>query len=160
MSSALTGHAPHHFSVAVPDMAQALAWYQSILGFEIERQFHVPGIPADGAFLQGPGGLKLELWCAVGVAPVPEQRKVPDSDLRTAGTKHMAFMVPDLQRQLAGLVERGVDIAAVQRQRTEPMRPDPQPLAPGKPPVFAVFVRDPAGTLIELLDRAQVQSGG
>lgn len=156
MSSALSGHAPHHFSVAVPDMDQALAWYESILGFATERRFHVPGIPADGAFLQGPGGLKLELWCAVGVAPVPDHRKVPDSDLRTAGTKHLAFQVPDLQAQLAALVARGVDIAAVQRKRTEPMRPDPEPLAPGKPPVFAVFIRDPFGTLIELLDQAQV----
>lgn len=158
MSSALTGHAPHHFSVAVPDMDQALAWYGSILGFEVERRFHVAGIPADGAFLSGPGGLKLELWCAQGVAPVPESRRVPDADLRTAGTKHMAFAVPDLQRQLAELVARGVDIAAVQRNRSQPMRPDPDPLAPGKPPVFALFVRDPAGTLIELLDRDQVSA--
>ena len=156
MSSVLSGHVPHHFSVAVTDMDQALAWYQSILGFAVEHRFHVPGIPADGAFLRGPGGLKLELWCAVGVTPVPEQRRTPDSDLRTAGTKHMAFSVPDLQRQLAGLVARGVDIAAIQRDRREPMRPDPDPLAPGKPPAFALFVRDPAGTLIELLDQAQV----
>ena len=152
---ALPGLAPHHFSIAVTDMDQAIGWYQSILGFEVERRFHVPGIPADGAFLAGPG-IKLELWCAVGVAPVPEQRRVPDSDLRTAGTKHIGFMVPDLQRHLRDLVERGVDIAAVQRNRGEPMRPDHDPLAPGKPPVFAVFIRDPAGTLIELLDRGQL----
>lgn len=136
-------------------MEQAIAWYSSIFGFEVERRFHVPGIPADGAFLRRPE-LRIELWCAVGVEPVPEQRKVPDMDLRTAGTKHVGFTVPNLQAQLAELVNRGVDIAAVQRRRGEPMRPDPEPLAPGKPPVFAVFIRDPAGTLIELLDRDQL----
>jgi methylmalonyl-CoA/ethylmalonyl-CoA epimerase len=151
----LQGLTPHHFSIAVPDMDQALAWYTSVLGFALEHRFHVAGIPADGAFLKR-DALKLELWCAHGVVPVPPERRNPDSDLRTAGTKHMAFNVPNLQQQLAALVAAGVDIAALQRQRSQPMRPDPDPLAPGKPPVFAVFIRDPAGTLIELLDRDQL----
>jgi methylmalonyl-CoA/ethylmalonyl-CoA epimerase len=155
MDAAIQDLAPHHVSIAVLDMDQAIDWYRSILGFEVERRFHVPGIPADGAFVRRPE-LRIELWCATGIAPVPEQRKVPDSDLRTGGTKHVGFSVPNLQQQMAKLVERGVDIAAVQRNRGEPMRPDPDPLAAGKPPVFAVFIRDPFGTLIELLERSQL----
>lgn len=155
LTPALSEISPHHFSVAVTNLDQAIAWYSSIFGFELERRFHVPGIPAEGAFLRRPE-LRIELWCAVGVAPVPENRKVPDEDLRTAGTKHVGFMLPNLQGQLAALVERGVDIATVQRRRGEPMRPDPDVLAPGKPPVFAAFIRDPFGTLIELLDRDQL----
>ena len=143
---------PHHFSVAVPDMDQAIAWYTSILGFELEFRFYVEGIPADGAFLRRPE-LRLELWCAGGVRPVPPERRVPDSDLRTSGTKHMAFAVANLQARMAELVRRGVDIAALQRSPGEPMRPDAEPLGAGKPAVFALFIRDPAGTLIELLDR-------
>jgi methylmalonyl-CoA/ethylmalonyl-CoA epimerase len=148
---------PHHVSIAVTDMDQAIAWYSGILGFELERRFHVAGIPADGAFLRRPE-LRLELWRAVGVAPVPETRRLPDSDLLTAGTKHMAFSVSNLQDQLGELLRRGVDLAAVQRVPGEPMRPDPEPLAPGKPPVFAVFVRDPFGTLIELLERSRLSA--
>jgi hypothetical protein len=49
-----------------------------------------------------------------------------------------------------------VDIAAIQRNRGEPMAPESNPLAPGRPPVFALFIRDPFGTLIELIDRQQV----
>jgi methylmalonyl-CoA/ethylmalonyl-CoA epimerase len=143
---------PHHVSIAVPDMEQAISWYAAILGFEVELRFHVAGIPADGAFLRRPE-LRIELWCAHGVQPVPAERRVPDADLRTAGTKHMAFAVPNLQGRLPELVRRGVDIAALQRSPTEPMRPEADPLAAGKPPVFALFMRDPAGTLIELLDR-------
>jgi catechol 2,3-dioxygenase-like lactoylglutathione lyase family enzyme len=147
--------APHHFSIAVTDMDQAIEWYTSVLGFETEVRFHVAGIPADGAFLRRPE-LRLELWCASGVAPVPQERRTPNQDLKTAGTKHIAFSVIDLQAQLADLVSYGVDIAALQRNRGEPMAPEANPLAPGRPPVFALFIRDPFGTLIELLDRTQV----
>jgi methylmalonyl-CoA/ethylmalonyl-CoA epimerase len=147
--------APHHFSIAVTDMDQAIAWYTSILGFETEIRFHVAGIPADGAFLRRPE-LRLELWCAGGVAPVPPERRTPNQDLKTAGTKHIAFSVADLQAHLPDLVRHGVDIAAIQRNRGLPMAPEADPLAPGRPPVFALFIRDPFGTLIELLDRNQV----
>jgi methylmalonyl-CoA/ethylmalonyl-CoA epimerase len=153
MSTAAVPHlSAHHVSIAVPDMEQAIDWYASVLGFELEFRFHVAGIPAHGAFLRRPE-LRIELWQAHGVQPVPAERRIPDADLRTAGTKHMAFAVPNLQGRLPELMRRGVDIAALQRSPTEPMRPDADPLAPGKPPVFALFLRDPAGTLIELLDR-------
>ncbi len=145
---------PHHLCIAVPDMEEAIAWYGAILGFEVEERFHIAGIPADGAFLRRPE-LRIELFQAEGVAPVPEHRRSPNSDLRTAGTKHIAFTVPDLQAVLVQLVARGVDIAALQRSLGQPMLPDADPLAPGKPPVCSLFVRDPAGTLIELMDRRQ-----
>jgi len=154
MSSLLHDVRPHHASIAVTDMARAIEWYHQVFGFDVVTQFHVGGIPADGAFLRGPG-IMLELWCAHGVAPVPEARKVPDSDLRTAGTKHLAFTVENLQQQLTRLVHAGVDIAAVQRMPGQPMRPDVAPLGPGKPAVFAVFIRDPFGTLIEVLERGR-----
>jgi methylmalonyl-CoA/ethylmalonyl-CoA epimerase len=146
---------PHHFSIAVPDMDRAIAWYTSVLGFETEVRFHVAGIPADGAFLCRPE-LRLELWCATDVAPVPQERRTPNQDLKTSGTKHIAFTVADLQAHLPDLVNYGVDIAAIQRNRGEPMAPESNPLAPGRPPVFALFIRDPFGTLIELIDRQQV----
>jgi hypothetical protein len=65
-----------------------------------------------------------------------------------------------LQSCLADLVAHGVDIAAIQRDPREPMRAELDPLAPGKAAAFALFVRDPFGTLIELLDRDRVAAGG
>lgn len=144
--------APHHVCIAVPDMEKAIAWYEAILGFEVEARFYIAGIAAHGAFLRRPE-LRIEMFQAEGVAPVPEERRSPNEDLRTGGTKHIAFTVPDLQALLPELVSRGVDIAALQRNLDEPMSPESDPLAPGKPPVSALFVRDPAGTLIELMDR-------
>jgi methylmalonyl-CoA/ethylmalonyl-CoA epimerase len=142
----------HHFSVSVPDLEAAIAWYSDIFGFVVEARFEIDAIPAKAAFLRSPA-LRLELWQAAGSAPVPEDRKIPNSDLKTCGTKHIAFAVPDLQGRLKELVKRGVDIAAVQRHPHEPMQPDADPAAPGKQPAFAAFIRDPAGSLIELINQ-------
>jgi len=154
---ALIDFAVHHFSVSVPDLDEAIAWYSKVFGFVEEVRFEVAAIPARAAFLRSPA-LRLELWQAAGSAPVPEARRSPNTDLQTCGTKHIAFAVPDLQGCLRKMVNLGVDIAAVQRTPAEPMQPDLDPAGPGKPPVFAAFIRDPAGTLIEILDRSRLGS--
>ena len=53
-----------------------------------------------------------------------EERRTPNQDLKTSGTKHIAFTVADLQAHLPDLVNYGVDIAAIQRNRGEPMAPE------------------------------------
>jgi len=151
---ALPQVAVHHFSVSVPDLEAAIGWYGDIFGFAIESRFEIASLKAKAAFLKL-GDLRVELWQVNGAEPVPQSRREPNSDLRTAGTKHVAFVVTDLQGHLVELVKRGVDIAAVQRHPAEPMLPDPDPAAPGKQPAFAAFIRDPAGTLIELIDRSR-----
>ncbi len=155
MSSAVLPElAIHHVSISVPDLDAAISWYGEIFGFEVQFRFAIESIPAKAAFVKR-GNLRLELWQVVGGLPVPSGRREPNSDLRTAGTKHVAFAIPDLQTFLEGLVQRGVDIAAVQRDPTQPMQPDADPLARDKPPAFAAFIRDPAGVLIELIDAAK-----
>ena len=76
--------------------------------------------------------------------------------MKTAGTKQMAFSVPNLQARLVDLVAQGVGITAVQRDPHEPMIPESDPLAAGKPPALSIFIRAPFGTLIEILDRDRV----
>ena len=149
---ALHDIAADHFSVSVPDLEAAIAWYSDIFGFTVEFRFDVDALPAKVAILHSPA-LRLELWQVQGCAPVPASNREPDSDLKTCGTKHMAFSVPDLQGHLKELVKRGVDIVAVQRNPAGPMLPDPDPTAPGKDFASAAFIRDPAGTLIELINR-------
>jgi methylmalonyl-CoA/ethylmalonyl-CoA epimerase len=148
---AIPDFAIHHISISVPDIESAIAWYEEIFGFSIEFRMSIENISAQGAFLRR-GSLRLELWQMKDVDPVPASRRQPNLDLQTSGTKHMALAVPRLQERLADLVRQGVDIAAVQRDPKQPMLPDPDPLAEGKPPAFAVFIRDPFGVLIELID--------
>jgi methylmalonyl-CoA/ethylmalonyl-CoA epimerase len=149
---ALTYITVDHFSVSVPDLDAAIAWYSDIFGFAVEARFKIDAIPAQAAFLRSPA-IRLELWQVIGGEPVPEARKDPNSDLKICGTKHIAFAVPDLQDRLEELWKRGVDIAAIQRRPSDPMLPDADPTALGKPRAFAAFIRDPAGTLIELVNR-------
>jgi methylmalonyl-CoA/ethylmalonyl-CoA epimerase len=146
----------HHFSVSVPNLDQAIAWYSDTLGFQTERCFAVDSISAKAAFLVRES-LRIELWQIGDGAPVPDLRKEPNMDLKSGGTKHVAFLVPDLQGCLRELIHRGVDVASVQRHPSQPMAKDLTPLDPAKAPAFAAFIRDPAGTLIELLDREQMR---
>jgi methylmalonyl-CoA/ethylmalonyl-CoA epimerase len=144
---------PHHLSISVPDMEQAIAFWSNIFGFRVERRAAIDAIPGKVAFLER-DEFRIELWEVMGANPVPESRKEPNSDLRTNGTKHIAFEVPDVQTVLDELVKAGVDIAAVQRDFTQPMayEEDSSTAAnPSRKPAVAAFIRDPAGTLIELI---------
>jgi len=123
----------HHVSIAVPDLEVAIAWYCRTFGFELLKRIAIPEF-AEGAFV-GADGIRIELWCAERVTDVPAERRVPNQDLLTAGTKHVAYAVSSLKDKLALFEKEGVDIAMVVPK-----------------PVYAVFIRDPFGTLIELIE--------
>jgi methylmalonyl-CoA/ethylmalonyl-CoA epimerase len=141
----------HHVSIAVPDLDQAIEWYGRVLGFKDARRFRIEELNADLAFVRR-GSLRLELWRHADAVPVPPERRQPNTDLLTGGTKHFGIAVADLKACLADFVRAGVDIAAIQRSPDEPMRHDPDPLRSDPRPPFAMFIRDPGGTLIEVLD--------
>ena len=145
----------HHVSVSVPDLEAALDWYASILGFRLEHRFEIAALPARAAFVER-DGLRLEIWEAAGGARVPDIRREPNTDLSEGGTKHVAFAVTDLQECLGRLVALGVDVAAVQRDPHAPMARESDPRDSSQGPAFAAFIRDPGGTLIELLDAGRV----
>jgi methylmalonyl-CoA/ethylmalonyl-CoA epimerase len=150
--------AMHHVSIAVPDLDAAIAWYSDIFGLEVEQRMNAASFGLRGAFLRRPG-LRLEVWQSLSLPESPQARRAPPMDLKITGTKHMAFVVPDLQATMAVLIGRGVEVLTVQRARTEPMLPDPDPLAAGKSRLFAAFIADPFGTAIEVIDGAQVGDG-
>lgn len=127
----------HHGGVSVPDLAAAVAWYRDMLGFEEERRFRIDQAAADVVFVRK-GALRFELFEVAGAAPLPEERRYPPSDLRTHGTKHLAFVVPDLETFLATMEQKGADIAMVVREGF------------GR----GCFLRDCAGNLIEFVEQA------
>ena len=125
----------HHVSVSVPDLEVALGWYEAILGFRLEHRFEIAALPARAAFVERDGA-RIEIWEVAGGA-----------------------RVPDLQYCLERLVGLGVDNAAVQRDRHAPMAPESDPRDRSRGAAFAAFIRDPGGTLIELLDAGAVAAG-
>lgn len=63
--------------------------------------------------------------------------------MKTHGTKHLAFAVPDVDAFVADLKAKGADIAMHTRIHGEPM----------------AFIRDNAGTLIEVVQESSFEEG-
>jgi len=128
----------HHGAISVPDLDAAIAWYARVFGFAVEARFHVAAIPAEVAMLRR-ADMRIEIFAAANAAPLPPERRFPDTDIRTLGTKHLAFAVPDIDAAAAFLRNQQVDIVWVKR--------------------FAwganIFLRDMAGNLLELVEDAE-----
>ncbi|MDT7534563.1 VOC family protein [Sphingobium sp. SA2] len=127
----------HHGGVSVPDLDAAIDWYARVLGFAVEKRFHIEAARAHAAMMRK-GALRFELFEVEGAAPLPEERRHPPSDLKTHGNKHVAFQVDDLEAFLVEMEGKGADIAFVVLE------------AFGK----GCFLRDVAGNLIEFVEEA------
>ena len=126
----------HHIGISVPDINASITWYWKILGFEVVRRYSMPSIPAEVAML-GNGPLHIELFKLEDAAPLPADRRIPNLDLRTHGTKHFSFAVDDAKRFAEQLARRGADIVWVKS------------FAQGT----NVFIRDNSGNLIEFVEK-------
>jgi len=125
----------HHGGVNVPDLDEALQWYGDVLGFEVERRFDIPPAKARVAMVRK-GPLRFEIFETKSAKPLPEERRMPLTDLQTHGNKHVAFRVDDLEAFLVQVESKGADVAFVVREKF------------GK----GCFLRDCAGNLIEFVE--------
>ena len=128
---------PHHLGISVPDLESSIDWYCENLGFSLTKRLNIDAIPAKSAFLNH-GDFNIELFEIPGAAPLPDDRRYPDQDLRTNGTKHIAFAVQDLRKFADTLKDRGVDFAKDVTEMDQ---------------TFMAFIRDNAGNLIELMQQ-------
>lgn len=127
----------HHGGVSVPSLADAIAWYEHVLGFTLEREFYIPPAKAKAAMIRK-GALRFELFEPEAAAPLPEDRRYPPRDLLTHGNKHVAFRVADIDAFLAEMEEKGADIAMVVRESFG----------------NGCFIRDCAGNLVEFVEES------
>lgn len=128
-----------HVGISVPDIDASIAWYARMFGFELEMRQHLSAISAEIAFLQR-GDFRIELFEVEGAAPLPIERREPNLDLRTHGNKHVCYRLADVPGTVAVLRGRGADIVFEETINGTPM----------------AFIRDNAGNLIELIQRAPV----
>lgn len=125
----------HHGGISVPNLEEAIQWYDRVLGFELERRFYIEAARSHTAMVKK-GSLRFEIFQVDGAAPLPEDRRSPPLDLKTHGNKHVAFQVPDLGVFLEDMEAKQADIAFIVRE------------AFGK----GCFIRDCAGNLIEFVE--------
>lgn len=127
---------PHHCGISVPDLEASITWYRDMLDFSVAKRVTLDVVPAKIAFIKH-GDFFIELFEVEGAAPLPEDRRHPNLDICTHGTKHLAFAVQDVHRFIDVLKQRGVDIAMdVNIIENKAM----------------AFIRDNAGNLIEIVE--------
>jgi len=127
---------PHHCGISVPDLEASINWYRDMLGFSVVKRMTIDAIPAKIAFLNH-GDFYIELFQIEDAEPLPEDRRHPNRDICTHGTKHIAFAVDDVPKFITTLKKRGVDIAMdVNMMEDKAM----------------AFIRDNAGNLVEIVE--------
>jgi catechol 2,3-dioxygenase-like lactoylglutathione lyase family enzyme len=132
----------HHFGLTVSDLDRAVEFYRDVLGLEVLTRFTVGGdafatgvgvedASAEFAHLDA-GGARLEL-----VEYEPEGDAHERPELNRPGATHPGLSVDDLDAVFEALPE---DVETIS---------DPQTTESG---TTIVFVRDPEGNLVELLE--------
>lgn len=130
---------PLHQGITVPDVEKAAQWYQDVFQFERIKDEYAEGLNCHVIFLRS-GGFELELFQYLGPdgKPLPEDRTIPNEDIKTCGTKHVAYQVSSMEEMLAHLKTKQVDIAA-----------GPFPMGGDT----ICFIRDNSGILLELIEK-------
>ena len=126
----------HHCGISVPDIDASIKWYTDMLGFSLKQKMFVESIGAKVAFLDL-DGFQIELFEVKDASPMSDDRRYPNKDIRTHGTKHFSFIVDDLDDAAAVLKRRGVDFAM-----------DITEMPDGK----TIFIRDNSGILVEIME--------
>ena len=128
-----------HTGISVYNMEESLEWYKKNLGFELVKDDgYCPPLKAKICFVEK-DGYQIELFEYDEPKKIPEDRLMPNTDLQTVGTKHVAFATDDMDALKAGFVENGVDIAHEVRMGNDAV----------------MFVRDCNGVLIEFIQKPE-----
>ena len=141
--------AADHTGITVSNLEQSLAFWHNLVGFELSHTAHqtgelareitgVAGAELKLAVLKAPGGHKIELLEYL--AP-PDRTKHADLRPCDVGSVHVALTVNDLDAVLQRIAASGWKTAGT-----------PQTLTTGpNAGKRVVYVRDPDGTTIELM---------
>ena len=126
-----------HVGISVYNMDESLKWYEKNLGFKlVNDNGFVPPLKARVCFIQK-DDFQIELFEYEQPKKLPEDRLMPNSDLQTVGTKHIAFATYNMNALKETFAANGVDIAH------EVMMEGNQVL----------FIRDCNGVLIEFIQQ-------
>lgn len=124
-----------HVGISVKDMEKSVEWYSKNLDFEVIKDEYIPPLKARIVFMKN-GDFELELFRHDEWKPIPEERLIPDLDIQTVGTKHVAFQTEDMKALKEKFVANGVDIAH-------------EAVMEGKN--LVMYVRDNSGVLVEFI---------
>ena len=127
-----------HTGISVNNMEESVAWYEKNLGFKAVSDAYAPPLGARIVFIRRDDlDYEIELFQYDAPKAIPEDRLMPNSDLQTVGTKHVAFQVDDMAALKRDFLANGVDIAHEVHMGTDSV----------------MFIRDCNGVLIEFIQK-------
>ena len=127
-----------HTGISVNNMEESVAWYETNLGFKAVSDEYAPPLGARIVFIRRDDlDYEIELFQYDQPKKIPDDRLMPNSDLQTVGTKHVAFQVDDMEELKAGFLANGVDIAHEVHMGTDSV----------------MFIRDCNGVLLEFIQK-------
>lgn len=103
------GLVPDHVCIGVPDLNEAVAWYQRVLGFEVDVQWTVPELPGFRLAYIRNGNWRIELIDTGDAQAEPVKPMAFDQFLRIRGFSHVCFRVEDVDAAAGEIRRRGVD---------------------------------------------------
>ncbi len=98
---------PHHCGISVSDLDGAVAWFEKVLDFTLDKTGELPGCRL--AFVKN-GDFSVELFQHDETRPASPERSLPNEDIKTQGNKHMCLIVNDLDALLARFEENDVEV--------------------------------------------------
>jgi len=128
---------PLHVGISVNNMDEAIEWYRKNLDFEKISDDYYDFLQARIVFVKN-GDFQIELFEYKEPKELPKERRFPNSDLQTVGTKHIAFNTDDIAALLEKFKTNGVDIVMERVMEGNSM----------------CFIRDNSGILIEFIEKA------
>jgi len=144
----------NHTSFTVSHLERSISFYRDLLGMELislagrdpafaEKVTGIPGANLKVAYLQAPGGHRLEL-----IQYFSPLGKKLDLQTNNVGCAHLAFNVDDLAEMYAALKAKGVQFKSP---------PQEVPAGPNKG-TLTVYLTDPDGITLELLQAPVVKT--
>lgn len=131
------GFSLDHVAVSVSDLDISVTFYTKILGFTCERIIDLPHGNGRIALLRN-SGLTIEMFQFNDAVPIPDAGMSLADDLKTAGVRHIALRVKNIQDTVDYLEKQGVEF--INRPVT------------GSRGFQRFFVRDPDGIPLELTE--------
>jgi methylmalonyl-CoA/ethylmalonyl-CoA epimerase len=131
---------PLHVGISVNNLQESIKWYQNVLDFELKWSRDFAELQAKIAFLKNKTEFEIELFEHYDSVKIPDARLQPKEDIKTQGTKHIAFGVENITKLFDDFKTKKVDIVF------GPIE------SPPKDALFG-FIRDPSGVLIEFIEK-------
>jgi len=126
-----------HIALSVANINKSVSFYRKIFRLKCREKFHIKSIGLKIAIV-GNNKIALELFEFKQHKALPKYRKTLDSDLRTIGTKHVAFGVADIRSVYNRLKRAKVRFATDIRVFENGLK--------------YFFIKDPDGALIEITE--------